>query len=213
MLAFAVAIDVAVVQTTVSGLAGLLVLACLAFVLKPVEVVCWAVIYVIAFFCLLVFNSGQVIQWPTIFIRVTTLVVGSVVCVTSSVLRYRTLASRDELHRLLMSLPVPALVADGDGVIQICNDRMFALFTTSESEMLGVSFFSYFSDPDHRGKEIARYVGWIDRGVNEAETLTFALSTDPPIRMQGSVSVASLNQRKAVVVCLSDRPLDFAWTP
>jgi PAS domain-containing protein len=208
LLVMAVLVDVAVIQTTVSGLLGLLVIAALAFVLRPLEVAAWTGIYSCTFFGLLVLNAQGDFQWDTIIIRVSTLAVGGIVCVASAELRSRIQASRDELHQLLITLPVPALVADGDGVIQICNDRMVALFAASGSEIVGASFFTHFSDPDHRGQEISRYVRWVDSGVNAGESAVFVLNTNPPVRMQGTVCVASLKQRKAVIVCLTDEPLD-----
>jgi PAS domain-containing protein len=194
--------DALVPQTTVSGLVGLLVLACLAFILKPMEVVIWTLIFTAAFVIRLIWEAGPDIHWGTVTVRASTVFLGGIVCVILCMLRVRVHASRDDLLHVIMSLPVPALVANGDGIIKLCNDRMASMFADSGHDLIGSSFFSFFSDPKRQGRAIARYVEWIDLGVVPKEEVAFDLRNSPISNVMGSVSTCTLQGRRYVIVCL-----------
>lgn len=202
LLVTGIVLDSLVSQTTVSGLLGLIALVCLAFILKPAEIAFWAVVFTTAFVSRLIWESDSGIQWSTIFVRSATVLLGGGVCVILSAFRVRLQASREDLLQVIMNLPVPALVADSDGVINLCNDRLISMFAASKDELIGNSFFNYFADPEHQGRAISRYVGWIDLGVAPEGEVTFDLRNSPVSRASGSVSICTLQRKRYVIVCL-----------
>lgn len=203
MVLLTLCVDTLVLDTTASGLLGLVALGCMSFYLHPRYLILWSLVLTLVFARFLGAGVTTSHDWWTFGIRVATFVTGAVGCVMASSLRLRLESARDNVQEVLSNLPVPVLIADGNGTIQFCNRQMEILFGSKGRDLMGGSFFNFFSDPLHRGQEIARFLSWVDYGVKDDEPVSFTLLTDPPMKIEGKISVTTFDKKPSLVFSAS----------
>ena len=193
-------VDSFAVNTPVSGVFGIVALGCMSFYVPPRELFIWGVILTAVFSKALWLGASETGDWWTFAFRMATFIGGGVFCIVSASLRVRLETTRDDLLAILSSLPSPVLIADGNGTIQFCNKKMQELFGKQEKELMGGSFFSFFSDPQHRGQGISRFLNWIDNGVQSDASETFTILTDPPRKIRAVISITTLRENPSLLV-------------
>lgn len=152
-------------------------LVCLSLLLPPRVLAVWSVILFLPVLATLLFVpvNGATESAVVILLRSTAYVfVAVMACVLSA---HRSVQERqfNSLLSLFDALTTPIVVSDADGEISFANRACCALLGRSPEEVRGLSFFTLFARPDHRGKAIEHYLGLLAGKPGTTSEISLAL--------------------------------------
>lgn len=161
-------------------------------------------------------KSGTDLNFPTIVVRSLGFAVSGMIAVAMN--KGRASLGRNHRHLLdmLERLPCAVAVSDSSGTLLFANKRALHMLKKTSVEVVGLSFFSFFTSPEHRGHDIQSYLHLADGDVSVETNLTLmkdseerqdVVATQIPMNLVGQkcvVTVIDINDanRRAVGVAL-----------
>lgn len=135
-------------------------LAIFSLFLSPRVMLFWVLVFSIPTLSSLIFVKVQGYgEKPAIVVlRITSWLISGGMAVAISSFRLHYANEFNKLLRIFDMLPVALVISDNDGNILFANKSCSTLLARDHDEITSLSYFSLFSDPQFRGREIERYL-------------------------------------------------------
>lgn len=146
-------------------------------------------------------KAGTDLNFPTIVVRSLGFAVSGMIAVAMNKGR----ASLGRNHRYLLDmlerLPCAVAVSDSSGTVLFANKRALLMLKKASAEVVGLSFFSFFTSPEHRGHDIQAYLQLADGNTSMENNLTLmkdseerqdVTATQIPMKLVGQKCVVTV---------------------
>lgn len=221
-LLFIAVVDRNVTVVLLTPALSICLLGLLALRLETKILTFWFVVIWLSVILALVDNpggkAGSDLNFPTIVVRSLGFAVSGMIAVAMNKGRANLGRNHRYLLDMLERLPCAVAVSDSSGTLLFANKRALVMLKKTSTEVVGLSFFSFFTSPEHRGHDIQSYLRLADGDVSLETNLTLmkdseerqeVTATQIPMSLVGQkcvVTVIDTNEvnRKATVVILSE---------
>lgn len=197
-----VGLDTVVTQTVIAGPVFIAALGLMAFRFPALWIAIWSLVFFIVYAQALL-TDQWFISTPNMELRFLTRSSGFLISATIAALlasrREQLVRNHQQLLSLLLNMPIPVIVADADGTIAFSNKRAASLLLMEPEDLVGQSFFSKFTDPSNRGRQLETYFEWFDSSGGRTKEEIFVTQISPPQAFTASMCVAELRQKVMVI--------------
>lgn len=147
-------------------------------------------------------KAGPDVNFQTVLVRSLGFAVAGTIAVSMN--KGRANLSRNHRHLLdiLKRLPCAVAVSDTCGTVLFANRRILAMLKKDAREVLGLSFFSFFTSPERRGDEIQSYLRLADGNTAIETNLTLIKDSEERQDVVATQFPMDLVERKCVVTVL-----------
>jgi len=199
LLAFVWGIEVVVTRLfgdqTLAPLLSILSLSILALSCSPRLIFFTTPFFVTESYLLIVDHSA----YP--LVRASTVILGGLLAIWLSSSRIKLHRQQVQMASILQLLPIPWIQTDGTGNILSVGRTALNMFHLSESQLLGIPFFSLFSSADNRGEFIRLFLDAVDNSTAHPH-ISLCLTRPPHTHFNASISPLSTSKGSSVLIIL-----------
>lgn len=147
-------------------------------------------------------KAGSDLNFPTIVVRSLGFAVSGMIAVAMNKGRANLGRNHRYLLDMLERLPCAVAVSDSSGTLLFANKRALVMLKKSGPEVVGLSFFSFFTSPEHRGHDIQSYLRLADGNVSIENNLTLMKDSEERQEVTATQIPMSLVGQKCVVTVI-----------
>jgi hypothetical protein len=179
----------------------LMALIFLAFRLPAWMVAVWALMYGGGILLILLSPLKESSTDPEFkpYVRTAIFLAGGAAAILLASHRQRLEKGHEALFRIISALPLPVIVSDISGNIQLLNNAAQGVLKNHINELGGVSYFSTFVSPDHQGQAISKYISYFDPAQVGPISTTLRTRGEPSLTLHASVSVVKIDKSSYAV--------------
>lgn len=205
-------IDRSASSVLLTPLLSVCLLGILSFRLDTKVLVFWFLVLAINVVFSLIDNPGMKIGTQTnpatIIVRSIGFLVSGLIAISLNRGRLRLMRNHHNLLELIERLPCAVIVSDLSGTILFFNKTASTKLGKSTSEVIGLSFFSFFTSPEHRGHSIQNYLKIGDREVATETNLTIMTNSQTGQSVRATQIPMNLEDQKCIVSVIDFDPAD-----
>ena len=180
---------------TLAPLLSILSLTILAFFCSPRLIFFITPFFVTESYLLIVDHSA----YP--LVRASTVVLGGLLAIWLSSSRIKLNRQHAQTASILQLLPIPWIQTDGTGNILSIGRAALDVLHLSESQLLGIPFFSLFSSVDNRGEFIRLFLDAADNSTPHPH-ISLSLTRPPHTHFNASISPLTTSKGSSVLIIL-----------
>lgn len=184
----------------------ILLLGYLAFRLPGWLVFSWALAYTLVILIIPMFGLQEGHTRPLMrpYLRTATFLSASLVATLLAVHRVRLEKSYKALFNVVSSLPLAVIVSDISGNILLMNQAAEKLLHDRFHDLVGLSFFSTFTNPGDQGQAIAKYISYFNPDNYGPFPVTLQTRGKNPVMIKGTVTVVGSDQLRYAVTVIEN---------
>lgn len=176
-----------------------------SLILKPRSILYWTLVFSIP----VVWNHLEVAGALSIppgatALRILSFLSGGVIAMLLSSYRIRLSSEINNLLRVFDALPVALVISDMDGEIQFVNDACCQFLDIPAEEVVSSTYFSLFSDPANRGREIERYLTLFEEENSMIRVVLVVQSARGALQKQATCFVVNIRSKPYLVTQITE---------
>ncbi|CAN5567448.1 hypothetical protein BH09VER1_BH09VER1_30870 [soil metagenome] len=147
-------------------------------------------------------KAGNDLNFPTIVVRTLGFAVSGMIAVAMNKGRASLMRNHRHLLDMLERLPCAVAVSDSSGSMLFANKRALIMLKKASTDVVGLSFFSFFNSPEHRGNDIQSYLRLCEGTTSRETNLTLMKDSEERQDVSATQIPMSLVGHKCVVTVI-----------
>jgi len=186
-------------------------LGILAFRLEPRVLTFWFVVLILLVILALIQNPENKLNpdasMETVIVRSFAFMVAGSMAVAMNKSRFNRIRNHLDLLHILELFPSAVVVSDSTGTLLFANKKASAMLGRSIGDVIGLSFFTFFTSPEQRGYAIRDYLRIIEQAVS-AEKTNLSYLTESKVRKSVNATQIPINliSHKCIVTVMESEP-------
>ena len=180
-------------------------LGILALRLEPRILTFWFVVLI--FVVILTFIKNSDTSIGTVIVRSFAFMVSGSMAVAMNKSRFNRIHNHLDLLHVLELFPSAVVVSDASGTLLFANKKASAMLGRSIGDVIGLSFFTFFTSPEQRGFAIRDYLRIVEQATS-AEKTNLSYLTEFKVRKSVNATQIPINliSHKCIITVMESEP-------